>query len=212
MNKHMNPWLEIELEDYESHMALSSIGQAQYLSGVFAKEVKKYSPKSTAILGCSGGNGLEAISNSCVERIVCIDINQEYIAAAKKRFSGSFKQCEFLCCDILSSSFSFQPVDLILAGLIFEYVDYNSALANISKVINPAGRLIVVLQLPSRAIPEISPSKYTSLNKLSGIFNFVPLIDFQEAAKLHQFEIIESKQTTLKSGKSFQEMIFQKLL
>lgn len=206
----MNPWLEIELEDYESHMALSSIGQAQYLSGVFVKAALKYSPKSVAILGCSGGNGLEAISNSQVERVVCVDINPEYVAAAKKRFAGSFNQCEFLCCDILSSSFSFEPIDLIFAGLIFEYVDYNSALANISKVVNPSGFLVVVLQLPNREIPEISPSQYTSLNKLSELFNFVPPINFQEAAKLHQFEILETKQTILKSGKSFQEMVFQK--
>ncbi len=206
----MNPWLEIELEDYESHMALSSIRQAQYLSGVFAQAVQKYSPKSVAILGCSGGNGLEAISNSGIERVVCIDINSEYIAAAKERFSGSFNRCEFLCCDILSSSFSFEPVDLIFAGLIFEYVDYNAALADIYKVVNPSGRLAVVLQLPSEVIPEISPSQYTSLNKLNGIFNFVSPNGFQEAAKLHQFEIIESKRTTLQSGKSFQEMVFQK--
>ena len=206
----MNPWLEIELTDYESHMALSSIGQAQFLSGVFAQAVQIYSPKSVAILGCSGGNGLEAISNSGVERVVCVDINSEYIAAAKKRFSGSFNQCEFLCCDILSSSFSFNPVDLIFAGLIFEYVDYNSALANISKVIKPSGHLIVVLQLLSEGIPEISPSKYTSLNKLSRIFNFVPPLSFQEAAKNYGLEIIENKQTTLKSGKSFQEMVFLK--
>lgn len=207
----MNPWLEIELEDYESHMALSSIGQAQYLSGIFAKAVKTYSPNSAAILGCAGGNGLEAISNSLVERVVCVDINQEYIAAAKKRFSGSFNQCEFLCCDLLSSSFSITPVDLIFAGLIFEYVDYNSALANISKAVNPSGLLVVVLQLPNEEIPEISPSKYTSLTKLNGIFNFVPSINFQETAKRCGFEILESKQTTLSSGKSFQEMFFQKL-
>ncbi|MBI3125087.1 MAG: class I SAM-dependent methyltransferase [Ignavibacteriales bacterium] len=206
----MNPWLEIELTDYESHMALSSIAQAQFLSGVFAQAVQIYSPKSVAILGCSGGNGLDAISNSGVERVVCVDINSQYIAAAKKRFSGSFNQCEFLCFDILSSSFSFRPVDLIFAGLIFEYVDYNSALVNISKVIKPSGHLIVVLQLRSEEIPEISPSKYTSLNKLSGIFNFVPPLSLQEAAKNYGLEIIENKRTTLKSGKSFQEMVFLK--
>ena len=192
-------------------MALSSIAQAQYLSGVFAQAVQEYSPKSAAILGCSGGNGLEAISNSSVERIVCVDINPEYVAAAKKRFSGSFKQCKFLCCDILSSSFSFKPVDLILAGLIFEYVDYNSALANISKVVNPSGFLVVVLQLPSREIPEISPSQYITLNKLNKIFSFVPPTEFQNSAKEYGFEILVSKQTTLKSGKSFQEMVFLKL-
>lgn len=210
MQKKMNPWLEIKLNDYESHMALSSIAQAQYLSRVFSTAIEKYSSKTVAILGCAGGNGLEVISNSNVERVVCVDINPDYVAASKKRFSGSFKQCEFLCCDILSSSFSITPVDLIFAGLIFEYVDYNAALSNICKVINPSGKLVVVLQLPSENIPEISPSQYTSLNKLNGIFNFVSPNGFQEAAKLHQFEVIESKMTTLESGKSFQEMVFRK--
>ncbi|MFA7418629.1 MAG: class I SAM-dependent methyltransferase [Melioribacteraceae bacterium] len=206
----MNPWLKIELEDYESHMALSSIAQAQYLSGVFAQAVQTYSAKSVAILGCAGGNGLEVISNSNMDRVVCVDINPAYISVAKERFSSKFRQSEFLCADILSSSFSFKPVDLIFAGLIFEYVDYNAALANICKVINPSGKLVVVLQLPSEELPEISPSQYTSLNKLSGIFNFVSPNGFQEAAKLHQFEVIESKRTTLESGKSFQEMVFWK--
>jgi len=206
----MNPWLEIKLNDYESHMALPSIAQAQYLSRVLSNAVEMKSSRSVAILGCSGGNGLEAISKLLVERVVCVDINPDYVAATKKRFSGSFKQCEFLCCDILSSEFSFEPVDLVFAGLIFEYVDYNAALANIRKVINPSGILVAVLQLPSENIPEISPSQHTSLNKLSGIFNFVSPNGFQEAAKLHLFEIIESNQTTLKSGKSFQEMVFRK--
>lgn len=206
----MNPWLEIKLNDYESHMALSSIAQAQYLSLVIAQAVQTYSTKSVAILGCAGGNGLEVISNSKVERIVCVDINPAYIGAAKERFASKFRQSEFLCADILSSSFSFKPVDLIFSGLIFEYIDYNIALANICKVINPFGNLVVVLQLPSESISEISPSQYTSLNKLSEIFKFVSPNDFQEAAKLHQFEVIESKLTTLESGKSFQEMVFRK--
>lgn len=206
----MNPWLEIKLNDYESHMALSSIAQAQYLSGLLAKYIEKYSPKSAAILGCAGGNGLDVISNSSLDRVVCIDINPAYIGVAKERFSSKFRQGEFLCADILSSSFSFKPVDLIFAGLIFEYVDYNAALANISKVINQSGKLAVVLQLPSEGISEISPSQYTSLNKLSEIFNFVSPKGFQKTAKLHKFEIIESKLTTLESGKSFQEMVFRK--
>lgn len=206
----MNPWLEIKLNDYESHMALSSIVQAQYLSRVFSTAIEKYSSKTVAILGCAGGNGLEEISNSNVDRVVCVDINPAYIGVAKERFASKFRQSEFLCADILSSSFSFEPVDLIFAGLIFEYVDYNIALANISKVISQPGTLVVVLQLPSKSISEISPSEYTSLNKLSEIFKFVSPYGFQEAAKLHQFEVIESKLTTLESGKSFQEMVFRK--
>jgi hypothetical protein len=38
----MNPWLEIPLEDYEGHMALPSIGQAQFLANVLGTLVQAF--------------------------------------------------------------------------------------------------------------------------------------------------------------------------
>jgi len=37
-----NPWLDIPLADYEGHMALPNVGQAQLLSDVFASALSKY--------------------------------------------------------------------------------------------------------------------------------------------------------------------------
>jgi len=36
-----NPWLDIALADYEGHMALPNVGQAQILSDVFARALSK---------------------------------------------------------------------------------------------------------------------------------------------------------------------------
>jgi hypothetical protein len=54
-----NPWLTIPLADYEAHMALPQVGQAQLLADLFAAELRERSPSSVAVLGCAGGNGFE---------------------------------------------------------------------------------------------------------------------------------------------------------
>ncbi len=41
-----NPWLTIPLADYEAHMALPQVGQAQLLADLFAAELRARSPSS----------------------------------------------------------------------------------------------------------------------------------------------------------------------
>jgi hypothetical protein len=53
-----NPWLDIPLTDYEGHMSLPSVDQARFLADRFGELVERYTPKSIAIIGCAGGNGL----------------------------------------------------------------------------------------------------------------------------------------------------------
>jgi hypothetical protein len=64
-----NPWLDVPLADYEGHMALPGIEQAQLLSGIFADVLAKFSPRSVAVIGCAGGNGFDRISPS-ISRVV----------------------------------------------------------------------------------------------------------------------------------------------
>jgi hypothetical protein len=49
-----DPWLDVPLADYEGHMALPGIEQAQLLSDVFAGAPAKFSPRSVAVIGCAG--------------------------------------------------------------------------------------------------------------------------------------------------------------
>ena len=59
-----HPWLEIPIADYEAHMALPSVGQAQLLSDALRRTVAEFRPRSLAVLGVAGGNGLESVFNS----------------------------------------------------------------------------------------------------------------------------------------------------
>ncbi len=99
-----NQWLDIKLDEYEKHMSMPSIRQSQYLLEYFCKviEVYKSKPESVALIGCSGGNGLQIINLEDVERIVCVDINENFFEVEENRYSNFFKETEFIRSGITS--------------------------------------------------------------------------------------------------------------
>jgi ubiquinone/menaquinone biosynthesis C-methylase UbiE len=203
-------WLDIELSDYENHMALPGVAQSQYLSSCLFEVLESYKPENVAILGCSGGNGLEKIDEKKIKKIICLDINPGYLKEAENRYKSHFKNIEFVCQDIASQNFKISNMDLIYAGLIFEYVDIEPAIINISKFLNKKGILAVVLQQPHENIPEVTPSKYKSLEKLSEIFRFVPPVKLIELCEAYNIRLISQKEVQLQSGKKFIELILRK--
>jgi S-adenosylmethionine:diacylglycerol 3-amino-3-carboxypropyl transferase len=82
-----NPWLNIPLTDYEGHMALQGIEQAQMLSDIFAEAIAKFQPQSIAIIGSAGGNGFERIPPT-VSRVVGVDLNPHFVAETKIRIDS----------------------------------------------------------------------------------------------------------------------------
>ena len=123
-----NPWLDVTLADYEGHMALPGIEQAQLLADIFAGALEQFLPQSVAVLGCAGGNGFEKIP-SRITRVVGVDINPDFVAEAGARFSGQFKNLELIVGDIQGHEVSFEPVDLIFVGLVLEYVNVEAVMA-----------------------------------------------------------------------------------
>ena len=66
-----NLWLTIPLSDYEGHMWMPSIGQADMLSSQFASLLAEFSPASVAVIGSAGGNGFDRVSpNASPDAIV----------------------------------------------------------------------------------------------------------------------------------------------
>lgn len=84
-----NPWTEIPLADYEGHMSLPSVGQAQMLDAVFGQDLQAYAPESVAVLGCAGGNGFKRLIGSRVKRVVAVDINPLYL---KEFYVGRYRR------------------------------------------------------------------------------------------------------------------------
>lgn len=205
-----NPWLEIKAEDYEGHMGSPDIDQLKPLRKIFSTALKDFCPKRIALLGCSTGNGLEEIDYKKIEKVYALDINNEYLEILKKRHSKNLTKIETVVCDLNSPRIFLERIDLVYAALIFEYIDFKKSLKIISQWVKSGGILIAVLQLPCANIPEVTPSPFKSLEKLSSIMKLVKPEYFISAAESNSFCLISSKIHSLKSGKQFWEGRFEK--
>ncbi len=204
----MNPWLRIPLADYEAHMALPSVGQAALLAQLFARAVDENAPRSLALAGCAGGNGLEVLESKSIERVVAVDISPAFIDETRARFAGRIRGLELVVADVQSDALAFAPVDLIFAGLLFEYVDVERALTNLRAKLAPRGTLIAVLQLPS-TIAEVTPSPYTSLVTLGPAMRLVDPSTLSHVAQEHGLTQRDSETAMASGGKHFEILTFE---
>ncbi len=204
-----NPWLDIPLGDYEGHMALPQVAQAPLLSEVFAGLLAAYAPRSVAVLGCAGGNGLERVSPAVTPRVVGVDINPRYVEATRARFAGRIPRLELIAGDVQSDQVGFAPVELLLAGLLFEYVDPERVLARVPTLLCPGGILASVLQLPSAGAPAVTPSPFVSLGALSATMRLIAPERLGHLAQVHGCRAIDAYTLSSPVGKQFRVQVFR---
>jgi methyltransferase family protein len=205
-----NPWLDIPLADYEAHMALPEIAQARMLADELERAVRQHEPNSLAIIGCSGGNGFERLIDKTIDRIVGIDINPNYVAAAQARFGTRLPALTLHIADIQDALPDIVPVKMIFAGLIFEYVNLRAAMQNLQRLCVRGGSLIALLQAPSTEAKAISPSPYRSLQRLAPAIRLREPEDVKAVAVEAGFAPSAARSLTLQSGKSFTVMYFDR--
>src|ERR1700733_2036112 len=111
-----NPWLNIPLDDYEGHMSLPAVGQAQMIAEQLDLGLERWSPTSIAVIGCAGGNGLDKIAGRTVERVVAVDVNPDYIERTRARHAQRLQGLELVCADVQSESVKYEPVELTYAA------------------------------------------------------------------------------------------------
>src|SRR5690349_17888547 len=120
-----NPWLSIPLSDYEGHMSAPGVEQLGALSFLFSRALRRVQPRSVAVLGIAGGNGLEHIDAS-VASVVGIDVHAEYLDEARRRYPSL--PLDLHCLDLSSERVRIAPVDLVHAALVFEHAGLGLAL------------------------------------------------------------------------------------
>jgi len=162
------------------------------LADQFAELIDQHGPASIAIIGCAGGNGLDRIDSGFLGRIVAVDINPEYIAAARLRHGRRLENLELHCADIQSERLQFDPVELIYAALVLEYVDIPSTSATLKRNLRPRGTLGIVLQLPHSDQQTVSASSYKSLDKLASVLKLVAPEDLRAHAAAAGFSAARS--------------------
>jgi len=196
-----NPWLQIPLADYEAHMAHPSVGQAQLLADQFERLVSQYSPKSLALVGSAGGNGLERLAPGRLERIVAVDINPRYIEQTGMRHAHRSNGFELLCADVQSKALCFEPVDFVWAALLFEYVDVAMTLTALARNCRDGAFLATAVQLPHQSLTPVSPSPYPSLGALSAAIRLVAPEELERSAIACGFSPVDSESVAAPGGK-----------
>lgn len=196
-----NPWLDIPPDDYENHMSSPEVAQLQALEMLFGEILARFRPASMAIIGCSTGNGFEHIDQEITKRTIGIDINREYLDIAMARHSH-IPGVRFLCADIAAADeIECEPVDLVHAALLFEYVNVKRALSRIVPIIKTGGILSVGLQLASLDCAPVTKTAYSSLEKLCSIMKLIDPAEFSQTAAQYGLIEIGSDIIDLQTGK-----------
>lgn len=117
-----NPWNDIPLDIYESHMSLDNVGQLQMLCRVMNEQLESCDAKSVMILGAAGGNGLENIDPARYQKVFCVDINRDYLDTIPKRYPQLEGVIELVCTDLAAGAASLPKAGLLIADLLIEYI------------------------------------------------------------------------------------------
>lgn len=203
-----NPWLGIPLADYEGHMAAEGIGQACALRELFGRALEYARPASVALLGSAGGNGLDRIDPVVTRRVAGFDINPAYLDETRRRYAASLPHLELHAVDLASGSADTPPFALVHAALLFEHTGLAGGLENALSLVAPAGRLSVVLQLPSRETSGVGPSPFPSLQALAPGFQLIDPSRFRGAVETCGFRLEHEEWCPLPAGKVFWHGIF----
>lgn len=184
-------------------MALPAVGQAGLIADELARVVEAYRPSSVAVLGCAGGNGLESLIGSSVRRVVAVDFNPNYVATTEARFRGRIEELQAIVANVEHDLQAFEPVGLVYAALLLEYVDLGLALRFMRRHCLSEATLAVLLQLPSGEIAHVTPSPYVSLRTLEPILRLVSPTELRRQAAQAGFQPVGSRLVTSSGGKSF---------
>jgi hypothetical protein len=200
-----NPWLRVDLENYESHMATPEVGQAALLADEFKLAVENAQPQSLALVGCAGGNGLDALIGIGIGigPVVCVDINSSYLEKLRSRYGGKIPGLETICTEVETYSYK-QPLDLIFGGLIFEYTRLDEALSALSRTLRRGGKLVALLQMKAAGVATVSSSPYAQdLIEVGAAFKYIDVNSMSSTAASRGLIELNRKVKTLASGKSF---------
>lgn len=153
-----NPWEEISLSDYENHMSLDSVKQLQAMNSIMKKQFTEYPVKTAMLLGIAGGNGLEHVRSSKLEKVYGIDINEDYLKAVKERYKDLEGTLECLRIDLINEADKLPSAELVIANLLIEYIGYE-AFGNAIKKIGPK-YVSCVIQINTDEAQWVSDSPY----------------------------------------------------
>ncbi len=198
-----NPWLNIPLNEYETHMASDKVKQTQMINDVFAARLTKYNPQDIFVAGCTSGNGFEYINWGLVNSVTANDINPEFLNVIPKRYEIPSDKLNLLPGNIEQVALPAKKYDFVFAALLFEYIDVMHVLQKLRGSMTQDGVLVALVQQPHESMSAVSTTPYTSLMALSGIMKLYNKDDFIKLTISAGFVKTGEEYIVLDSGKKF---------
>ncbi len=208
-SKDMNPWLGLPLDDYEGHMGSPGVNQLGPLADLLGEALARLRPRSLAVLGVAGGNGLEHVDSTLTTRVLGIDLNPQYLDVTRQRFPD-LRGLELHCVDLEEPMPDLEAVALVHAALVFEHAGMGRCLENAVSLVAPGGHLSVVLQLPINGHDAVTASPYPSMSTLAGGFTFVDPHQLRRVLAQQGLRLTYQSRLALPSGKAFWSGYFER--
>jgi hypothetical protein len=196
-----NPWLQIPLEDYEKHMSHELVGQSALLNTLTKKYLDLINPECVIFLGIAGGNGLEHIDISITQQVYGIDINQDYLHAALKRYNHKIPSLQLLNMDITRNTETICSADFIWAALVLEYTGVENTLSFCTKNICKDGHLVISIQSNNNKT-SVSSTGVDSVKKAGEIFSAIDPAELISTAAKKGYGLRNKEENFLPNGKS----------
>lgn len=196
----MNPWEEISLSDYEKHMGLDSVKQLQAMNEMMKMQFEAYPVKTAMVFGIAGGNGLEHVNQKKYKKIYGIDINKEYLAAVKERYSYLNDNMECRRIDLTCESDLLPEAELVISNLFIEYVGYEIFKKSIMK--SKAKYVSCIIQINTDDETWVSDSPYIhAFDSLDSVHHQMEEQELTNAMMDIGYSLIKTDEYSLPNGK-----------
>lgn len=205
-NLSTNPWEEIPLSDYENHMKLDSVQQLQTMNRMMKRQFALCGNGSAMVLGIAGGNGLEHVIQSNINRIYGVDINSGYLENCKLRYPQLDGKLECICADLTQSATSLPHADLLIANLLIEYIGYECFCRTVSKVQPMHVSCIIQVNVDDGFVSD-SPYLHV-FDGLERVHHQMQEVELTDAMKAVGYCLCDKKEEMLPNGKKLVELDF----
>lgn len=202
-----NPWEDIALSDYESHMSLESVMQLQMLNQIMKIQLDAYDVTSAMILGVAGGNGLEHVEIKKYNKVYGIDINEEYLTATRKRYQQLEGILECKRFNLITEYEKMPEANLVIANLFIEYVGYDVFQKAIMKVKPKFVSCVIQINMDTNNWVSDSPYLH-AFDCLDEVHHQMEVTTLSEKMDEIGFQVIETKEYPLPNGKKMIQIDF----
>ena len=206
-----NPWESISLTDYENHMRLNSVKQLQTMNEMMKGQLDNDVVSSAMILGIAGGNGLEHVDKKKYTKVYGIDINKEYLTAAKNRYPELSGTLECLLIDVIAEYDKLPQAELLIANLFIEYIGYEVFQKAILQV---APKYVsCIIQINTDEETWVSDSPYLHVfDRLDEVHHQMEEQKLIQAMKQIGFALTKQLEYPLPNGKKFVQLDFNRYI